>query len=112
MTKKSSKEDLLAQVIGVGAGISAESAIESSQGRKAAKKVAGPRAVGRPAKEPTVQFTLKLRPSSAQLLQELQADLQSRAIRGEIARSEATIALIVEQALELYAKKHHHAKGA
>lgn len=107
MQKKKTKEDLLAEVIGAGSGHVPESAIESSQGRKTAKRLAA-KTAGRPAKEPTVQFTLKLRPGAAQLLQELQSELQGRAIRGEIPRSEATISLIVEESLHLYAKKHHH----
>lgn len=110
MAKKTSREDLLAEVVGVGSGVSSESAIESSQGRKASRTPPAARGVGRPAQEASVQFTLRLRPTSAQLLQSLVSDLQGRAIRGEIARSEATIGLIVEQALELYAKKHQHGK--
>ena len=112
MIRKTSREDLLAEVMGAGSGHGTESAMESSQGRKASRPPPVSRAVGRPAKEPTVQFTLKLRPASARLLQELQSNLQGRAIRGEITRSEATIAIIVEQALELYAKKHQHPKQA
>ena len=40
------------------------------------------------------------------ILQRLVADLQARAIRGELARSEATIGTVVEEALALYAEKH------
>ena len=64
------------------------------------------RGVGRPAKEPTIPFTLRLRQGPAELLNRLVADLQARAIRGDLARSDATIGAVVEEALGLYDEKH------
>ena len=99
--RKPSKADLLAEVIGVGAGNVPESALESKQGLAEAR-----RPMGRPRKDPTIPFTLRLKQESAELLQKLTGELQARAVRGELPRSEATFAAVVEEGLRLYATKH------
>jgi hypothetical protein len=105
-SKKTRKDALLAEVLEVGSGKAPVSAMGTSKGRDAEK-----RKVGRPIKEPTIPFTLRLRQSPAELLQQLVADLQARAVRGELARSEATIGTVVEEALVLYAEKHGMVAG-
>jgi hypothetical protein len=99
------KSDLLAEVLGVGAGQVPESAMSSRQGQ-ASSQTPPARPVGRPPKEATIPFTLRLRKETAQLLQALVADLQARALEGEIARGDATIGTVVEEGLRLYAAKH------
>jgi hypothetical protein len=99
--KPSKKAELLAEVMGVGGGHSQESALGTRKEPQAARKP-----IGRPSKEPTIPFTLRLRSGAAELLQALVSDLQARAVRGEFPRSEATIGTVVEQSLELYAQKH------
>lgn len=105
-SKQTKKDALLAEVLEAGSGKASVSAMGPS---KAAP--ASPRPVGRPTKEPTIPFTLRLRQGSAELLQRLVADLQARAVRGELARSEATIGTVVEEALFLYEQKHGSAAG-
>jgi len=97
-SKRDLRKNLLAEVLGVGAGQVEESALGSGQ-----EKVETRKGLGRPVKEPTIPFTLRLRKEAAELLQQLVADLQARAIRGEFPRSEATIGTVVEQGLFLYA---------
>lgn len=100
-SKKTRKDALLAEVLEAGSGKAPVSAMGTRKGQEAEK-----RKVGRPIKEPTIPFTLRLRQGPAELLQRLVADLQARAVRGELARSEATIGTVVEEALVLYAEKH------
>jgi len=100
-SKKTRKDALLAEVLEAGSGKAPVSAMGTSKGLDAEK-----RKVGRPIKEPTIPFTLRLRLGPAELLQRLVSDLQARAVRGELARSEATIGTVVEEALGLYAEKH------
>ena len=100
-SKKTRKDALLAEVLEVGSGKAPVSAMGTSKGRVAEK-----RKIGRPLKEPTIPFTLRLRQVPAELLQRLVADLQARAVRGDLARSKATIGTVVEEALALYAEKH------
>jgi hypothetical protein len=100
-SKKTRKDALLAEVLEAGSGKAPVSAMGTPKGQDAER-----RKVGRPIKEPTIPFTLRLRQGPAELLQRLVADLQARAVRGEHARSEATIGTVVEEALELYAEKH------
>lgn len=99
-TGKDKKEALLAEVLGVGAGQVTESALDSKASMEARKPL------GRPAKEATIPFTVRLTQASAELLQVLVADLQARALRGEFPRSAATMGTVVEQGLQLYAAKH------
>ena len=101
-TRKTQKEDLMAEVLGVGQGKAKESALQSSQGKAQDESRRLP---GRPSKEKTIPFTLRLRADSAELLQRLVADLQAKAIRGDLARGEATIGTVVERGLVLYAAK-------
>lgn len=100
-SKQTKKEALLAEVLEAGSGKAAASAMGTPKAAPSEH-----RAVGRPAKEPTIPFTLRLRKESAVLLQRLVADLQARAVQGELARSEATIGTVVEEALVLYDLKH------
>jgi hypothetical protein len=100
-SKKTRKDALLAEVLEAGAGKAKVSAMGSPKSPDTER-----RSVGRPTKEPTIPFTLRLRQGPAELLQRLVADLQARAVRGELARSEATIGTVVEEALMLYAEKH------
>ena len=100
-SKKTRKDALLAEVLEAGAGKAPVSAMGSQK-----TPDVGRRSVGRPTKEPTIPFTLRLRQGPAELLQSLVADLQARAVRGELARSEATIGTVVEEALALYEEKH------
>lgn len=100
-SKKTRKDALLAEVLNAGAGKAPVSAMGTPRGQGAER-----RKVGRPGKEPTIPFTLRLRQAPAELLQRLVADLQARAVRGELARSEATIGTVVEEALALYAEHH------
>lgn len=106
--KKSSKDDLLAQVLGVGAGKTKESALGSNQAPIRAPVI--PRPVGRPPQGPTIPFTLRLPQESAELLQRLVSDLQARAVRGDLPRKDATIAAVVEEGLRLYEEKHRQRK--
>lgn len=101
-TRKTKKEDLMAEVLGVGQGNTKESALQSPQGKAQDEARRTP---GRPAKDPTIPFTLRLQQASAELLQRLVADLQAKAVRGELPRSEATIGAVVERGLLLYAAK-------
>ena len=101
-TRKTNKEDLMAEVLGVGQGKTKESALQSTQGKAQDE---ARRDTGRPKKEPTIPFTLRLRAESAELLQRLVADLQAKAIRGDLPRGEATIGTVVERGLVLYATK-------
>lgn len=103
-SKKTSKDALLAEVLNAGAGKAPVSAMGTPRGQDD-----NARKVGRPVKEPTIPFTLRLRQAPAELLQRLVADLQARAVRGELARSEATIGTVVEEALALYAANHNPA---
>jgi len=105
-SKKTRKDALLAEVLQAGSGKASVSAMGTPKGQDAER-----RKVGRPIKEPTIPFTLRLRQGPAELLQQLVADLQARAVRGELARSEATIGTVVEEALVLYAGKHGMAVG-
>ena len=100
-SKQTKKDALLAEVLEVGAGKASTSAMGPSRGSTPER-----RNVGRPAKEPTIPFTLRLRQEPAELLNRLVADLQARAVRGELPRSEATIGAVVEEALGLYDAKH------
>lgn len=97
---KAKKDALLAEVIGAGAGQGTQSAMGSERQANVA-----PKKVGRPPKAPTVPFTLRLGQQSAELLTRLVQDLQARAMRGEMPRSEATIGRVVQEALDLYAAK-------
>jgi len=105
-SKKTRKEALLAEVLEAGSGKASVSAMGTPKGQDAER-----RKVGRPIKEPTIPFTLRLRQAPAELLQRLVADLQARAVRGEFARSEATIGTVVEEALALYSEKHRGTAG-
>ena len=105
-SKKTRKDALLAEVLEAGAGRAPVSAMGAAKGQDSEQ-----RKVGRPLKEPTIPFTLRLRRGPAELLQRLVADLQARAVRGEFARSEATIGTVVEEALALYAEKHGGTEG-
>ena len=98
-SKKTRKDALLAEVLEAGAGKAPVSAMGTPKGQDVET-----RKVGRPIKEPTIPFTLRLRQGPAELLQRLVADLQARAVRGELARSDATIGTVVEEALKLYAE--------
>ena len=100
-SKQTKKDALLAEVLEAGSGKAPASAMGTPE-------ATGPerRAVGRPTKEPTIPFTLRLRKDSAVLLQRLVSDLQARAVRGDLARSEATIGTVVEEALALYDQQH------
>ena len=100
--KKSNRDDLLAQVIGVGAGRPQESALGTGQ----VPVPVAAKPVGRPPQGPTIPFTLRLSQEGAERLQRLVSDLQARAIRGELPRRDATIAAVVEEGLRLYDKKH------
>ncbi len=104
-SRKTRKDALLAEVLNAGSGKAPISAIGATLDQDRER-----RKVGRPAKEPTIPFTLRLRQGPAELLQRLVADLQARALRGELARSEATIGTVVEEALVLYAN-HHGIEG-
>jgi hypothetical protein len=101
-TRKTSKDDLMAEVLGVGQGKAKGSALQSPQGKAQDEARRDP---GRPRKEPTIPFTLRLRLESAELLKRLVADLQGKALRGQLPRSEATIGTVVERGLALYAEK-------
>jgi hypothetical protein len=105
-SKKTRKDALLAEVLEAGSGKVPVSAMGTPKGKDAER-----RKVGRPIKEPTIPFTLRLRQDPAELLQRLVADLQARAVRGELARSEATIGTVVEEALALYQEKHGLGSG-
>jgi hypothetical protein len=105
-SKQTKKDALLAEVLEAGSGKAKASAMGTPKGSAPER-----RNVGRPAKEPTIPFTLRLRQGSAELLQRLVADLQARAIRGELSRSEATIGTVVEEALTLYDRKHRSTAG-
>jgi len=100
-SKQTKKDALLAEVLDAGAGKAPTSAMGASRPLAPER-----RNVGRPAKEPTIPFTLRLRQGPAELLNRLVADLQARAVRGELARSAATIGTVVEEALGLYDEKH------
>jgi len=102
-TKSAKKLALLAETVDAGAGNAHESAMGSE--RPLPQQALRP-AKGRPPQAPTIGFTVRLRPEIAELLQRLTADLQARAIRGELARRDATIAAVVEEGLRLYAKIH------
>lgn len=95
------KEALLAQVLEVGSG----SVQESAMGGDEAAAPLSVRQKGRPPQGRTIPFTLRLRPEAAELLQRLTSNLQARAIRGELARKDATIAAVVEEALKFYWEK-------
>ena len=101
-TKSAKKLALLAETVDAGAGNAHESAMGSDRPQPEAIRPTK----GRPPQTPTIGFTLRLHPEAAELLQRLTADLQARAIRGELARKDATIAAVVEEGLRLYAKKH------
>ncbi len=103
-TKREKKDSLLAVVVGLGGDPEAPSALDPLQGDL--DKNQGRKAMGRPSKEPTIPFTLRLRRESAELLQFLVADLRNRALREGFPRSEATIGTVVEQGLALYAERH------
>lgn len=105
-SKQTKKDALLAEVLDAGSGKAPVSAMGVPRG-----VVPERRNVGRPAKEPTIPFTLRLRQGPAELLNRLVADLQARAVRGELARSEATIGAVVEEALGLYDEKHGGSAG-
>jgi hypothetical protein len=100
-SKRTRKDALLEEVLKAGSGKAAASAMGTARDASPER-----RNVGRPTKEPTIPFTLRLRQEPAELLQRLVADLQARAVRGELARSDATIGTVVEEALALYAERH------
>lgn len=104
---KNKKDALLSEVLQAGAGSTSESAL--GKAHASAKSQAPPvvHAPGRPRQEPTIPFTLRLPQDAATLLQSLVADLQARAVRGELPRSEATIGRVVHEALKLYAAKRN-----
>lgn len=102
--KRGKKDSLLAEVVGVGGGHGTPSALDVMQVDHG--KDQGQKTLGRPSKEPTIPFTLRLRRESAELLQFLVADLRNRALHEGFPRSEATIGTVVEQGLALYAEKH------
>lgn len=100
---KSKKDALMAEVLGLGS-----QAQESALG--ASKAPAAPAKPGRPSQGPVLPFTVRLPQEAAQLLQRLVSDLGARAMRGEIARKNATISAVVEAALRLYAEKQGGSK--
>lgn len=110
---KTKKEVLMEEVLGLGK--SQESALgsgkvktEPSSSRGSEAQVIRP--VGRPPQGPTIPFTLRLSRESAERLQRLVADLQARAVRGELPRKDATLAAVVEEGLRLYERKYGESK--